>query len=96
MTDQNITDYVVPSDPETRRRIRQAVSEASDILTMIDGQRDTLKENKKHAKDELGVPTKIYNKMVRAFHKQKYSEIVADNEAFELFYGNIMEDPTTT
>lgn len=95
MTEENVSDYVVPSDPETRRKIRESVAEADKILTMIDGQKDALKENRQNAKDALGVPPKIYNKMVKAFHKHQYSMICADNEAFELFYGNIMEnDPS--
>jgi hypoxanthine phosphoribosyltransferase len=96
MTDQNITDYIVPSDPVVRQQIRAKVLEAVGLVDHIAGTRETIKAIRDTVKNDLGVPTKIFNQMVKATHKHKYSEMVADNEAFELFYGNIMEDSSTT
>lgn len=98
MTDQQNTDnsFTVPSDPEVRKRIRQAVAEASAQLQMISDRKEALKEIAKMAKDELEVPKRTFNKMVKAFHKQEYAAIVHDNEVFQTFYESIMEDASQT
>lgn len=84
--------FILPTDPEQRRKIRENVKEASDVMTMIVAQRDTLKNIKDRAVKELGVPKKILNKMIKAFHKQDFPTISQENEMFELFYENIIGD----
>lgn len=94
MTDE-ANDFTVPSDPEIRKRIRDAVAEASAQLQMIDDRKAVLKDIVDMAKTDLEVPKKIFNKMVKAFHKQVYQAMAHDNEVFQLFYENVMEDTTT-
>lgn len=86
-------DFTVPSDPEVRKRIRQAVAEASAQLQMIDDRKEALKAIVEMVKEDLEVPKKTFNKMVKAFHNQSYPAIVQENEVFQAFYDNIMEDP---
>ena len=89
MSDDNFT---VPTDPDIRKRIRQAVAEASAQLRMIEDRKEAIKDIVTMAKDDLSVPKRTFNKMVKAFHKQEYAAIVHENETFQLFYENIMED----
>ena len=89
---ETTNDFTVPSDPQTRKRIRQAVAEASAILQKIDDNKSALKDIGAMAKDDLGVPKRTFTKMVKTFHKQEYAAVVQDNEVFQLFYENIMED----
>lgn len=89
------SNFTVPADPELRRKIRDAVAEASNLMTMLEACREKLKEHKKAACDELEVPKKIFNKMVKAYHKQDYPITQQENEVFELFYENVMEDKSS-
>ena len=89
----NQNDFTVPQDPEVRKRIRQAVAEAAAVLAKIDLFKGSLKDIVTSAKDELEVPKKTFNKMVKAYHKNSYSTLKQDSEVFELFYETIMEDP---
>lgn len=88
--------FELPSDPELRRKIRELVKEAADIMTMIAAQREALKDAKARAVEELEVPKKILNKMIKAFYNQDFPLISQENEMFELFYENIIGDAVST
>ena len=93
MTEETETNFTVPSDPELRKRIRDAVAQASAVTQMIEDQKSALKDVVTFAKEELEVPKKIFTKMVKAFHQQSYPAMAQETEIFELFYETIMEDP---
>jgi Transcriptional regulator DsbA len=84
----------VPQDPEVRKSIRLAVAEASAVLKQVEDKKSLLKDIIDRAKDELGVPKKTFNKMVKAYHKQQYAAIIHENELFQTMYETVMEDPT--
>ena len=71
---------------------RDAVKEASDVMTMIDAQKDALKEIVDRVNEDLEVPKKIFNKMAKTFHKQSYQNVLNDDTTFQLFYETIIED----
>lgn len=91
---ENQNDFTVPQDPEVRKRIRQAVAEAAAILEKVELFKGSLKDIVTLAKDDLEVPKKTFNKMVKAYHKNSYPALKQESEVFELFYENIMEDAT--
>lgn len=84
----------VPQDPEIRKKIRECVDEASLALREVESKKALLKDIVDRANDELGVPKRTFNKMVKAFHKQQYTAIIHENELFQLYYENVMEDPS--
>lgn len=55
--------------PDQREALKGMVDEAVNFKYKIDGYNDLIAETKVRAKDELGIPTKIFNKMVNAVHK---------------------------
>jgi len=91
MSNEN-NDYTVPSDPAIRKRIRDAVSEASAVQQKIDDYKAALKDIVEVAKTDLEVPKKTFTKMVKTFHKQEYAAVRYDNEVFQEFYETVMED----
>lgn len=88
--------FELPSDPELRRKIREAVKEAADIMTMIAAQREALRDAKSRIVEELEVPKKILNKMIKAYYNQDFPAISQENEMFELFYENIIGETSST
>lgn len=94
MSEENNNEFILPSDPAVRKAIRDAVTEASNVLTMIEGQKEALKAIVSRVKEDLEVPKRTFNKMVKTFHKQEYAAVVHENEVFQVFYENIMEDKT--
>lgn len=74
---------------EELTKLKKGVREISDVMTMMDSQRDTLKSIIDELYDEIKIPKKIIRKVAKAYHKQNFSEQVVENEEFELFYEGI-------
>jgi hypothetical protein len=90
----SLDNYEVPQDPEIRKSIRNCIAEADAALSEIERKKENLKDIIDRAKDELGVPKKTFNKMVKAFHKQQFSAIIHENEVFQNYYEAVIEDAT--
>lgn len=72
--------------------LKKGLKELSDVMTMQEAQRDTLKEIINSVYDELKIPKKIIRKMAKTYHKSNYSEVVAEQEEFELLYEGIISE----
>jgi hypothetical protein len=92
MTDNS--EIALPSDPEVRNRIKQAVLEGSAAVQLIEDRKAAYNDIVKMVKDDLGLPKGTFKKMVKAYHKQQYAAIVHENEVFQVMYENIMETNT--
>jgi hypothetical protein len=68
------------------------MKELSDVMTMQEAQRDTLKEIINSVHEELKIPKKIIRKMAKTYHKKNYNEVVAEQEEFELLYEGIVTE----
>ena len=83
--------FIIPSNPADLKRIKDAVTEASNCLVRIDGERDELKTIADVMAEELDVPKAVFNKMVKVYHKASFDAEVAKNEDFQAFYETIMK-----
>jgi hypothetical protein len=90
MSDKEV-DFTVPSDPAVRKKIRDAIHEASGALQFIADKREFMKDIAAGVEEEYGVPKKVFNKMVKTFHKQSYAVVVQEDTQFQLFYENIVD-----
>lgn len=70
-------------------KLKKGIREMSDVMSMMDAQRDTLKSIIDELYDEVKIPKKIIRKLAKAYHKQNFSQQVVENEEFELFYEGI-------
>jgi hypothetical protein len=80
MTD-NIT---LPSDPIDRKKIKDAIIEASYVLDAIESKRDQLKDIIDVINSEYKLSKKILRKTIRIYHKQNYNEVCEENNELEL------------
>ena len=80
---------VVPSDPATQKRIKDALHEASAAMTRIEGERDFLKELIADLSKDTELPKPYLNKISRLYHKHNFSEVTADQEAVQELYEKI-------
>lgn len=78
------------SSPADRKKIRDALQEASNSLTRISAERDLIKEIVKELSENFELPKKQVNKMVRVYHKQSFSEEVAAQDEFEQLYEEVV------
>lgn len=83
------------SSPVDRKKIRDALQEASNSLTRISAERDLIKEIAADLSEKFELPKKQVNKMIRVYHKQSFSEEVAAQNEFEQLYEDVvnMQNP---
>lgn len=71
--------------------LKKGVKELSDVYTMQEAQRETVKSIIDELYEELKLPKKLIRKISKTFHKQNFSEVVAENQEFELFVEGIVD-----
>lgn len=84
------------SNPADRKKIRDAMNEASASMTRIEAERDLIKEIAKDISEQYQLPKKVVNKMIRVYHKQNFNEEVASHSEFETLYEEITSNPNQT
>lgn len=72
--------------------LKKGLSELSDVMTMMDSQKEVLKGVIDSLFEELKIPKKLIRKMAVTYHKKNYSEVTAENEEFELLYEGIISN----
>ena len=79
------------SSEADRKKLLDAIRESSNSLTRMDGEKDFIKEATKKVCDDLKLPKRIVNRLVKVYHRQNYDEEVAVHEQFEQLYETIVK-----
>lgn len=79
------------SNPEDKKKIKQALVEISDSMTRIDAEKDLIKDIIQDTADNFKLPKKYLNKMARIYHKQNFSKEQQETEELETLYMNVVE-----
>lgn len=79
---------------EDRKKVHNALVEASNSLTRIDAERDLIKNIINDTSKNFQIPKKTIKKLVRVYHKQNFSEEVATHEEFENLYETVTKTNT--
>lgn len=85
------------SNPEDRKRIRNALEEISNSMTRIEAERDLIKEIKAELLEEYKplLSRKQISKMAKVYHNQSFEAEVATHEEFEALYEEITGNPAS-
>lgn len=81
-----MSNVIIPSDPQTKQTLLNALKEMSNSMTRIDSEKDLMKEIVEEVSDKTEVPKKYINKLARIYHKQNISEVKAENDDLETLY----------
>lgn len=84
-------EFVMPSTEKEVLQIQNAIKEASNSKTRIEGENDNIKSIKEILKEELGMPPKLFNQMLKAYHKSAFDEQISEAEAFEETYRKVFK-----
>jgi len=79
---------------EERKGLKGMVVEADRCLLEIDFQRDALKDIGESAEETFGVKKKVFNKMVRAYHKHDFTDIQSEHDTLEYLYEAVINGST--
>lgn len=81
----------IPSDPHTRKLIRDTLKDISNLKTMMAAQADTIKEAIKGASERHDIPKKYMERMVNVFHAGTYEKQEQEHDEFTTLYESIVE-----
>jgi hypothetical protein len=85
---------VAMSNPVDRKKVVDALTEISNSMTRIAAERDLIKEIINEKSEEFQLDKKIFRRMAKVFHKDSFSEEVAESSEFEVLYENIVQVTT--
>jgi hypothetical protein len=80
------------SSPTDRQKIKKMLGEISGSMTRMEAERDLIRETIKTMSDEFQLPKKTLSRMAKVYHKQNYSQEVAEHEEFEDLYEMIVQE----
>lgn len=84
-------DFVLPSSPADRKKIKDAIYEISGQMQQIADKRSNITDTKKWLKEEFGLPPKITGKMAKTVFDANYAEVQQESTVFELAFENLFE-----
>jgi len=87
-----VTDVILPSNPKDRQKLRGMLGEVENCLIRMDSEREAKNEIVEEASTQFSIPKKLINKLARTMHKHNYSEMVTEDEMFQLLYEGVLEE----
>ena len=84
-----MSNVIIPSSDEDRKRIRGAMEEISNSYTRTEAERDFVKEAINNLSEDVDIPKNILRKMARIFHKQNMADVVSEVEDIEALMESI-------
>jgi hypothetical protein len=81
------------SNPEDRKKIKNALTEISDSMTRMEAERDLIKDIVNDVVDNFKLPKKYVNKMARIYHKQNFQTEQQETEELEALYITVVNPP---
>ena len=80
---------VVPSSPEDKKKIRQALQEISDSLTRMEAERDLIEDILQTVEDNYKIKKKYTRRLAKVFHKQNFNQVQRDQQDLETLYESV-------
>ena len=80
---------IVPSSPEDKKKIRQALQEISDSLNRMEAERDLIKDILQTVEDNYKIKKKYTRRLAKVFHKQNFNQVQQDQQDLETLYESV-------
>lgn len=78
-------------DENQLKSIRDALSEISNEMTIIDSHKEAIKDVVDALYDNFKIPKKVLRRMAKTHHKQSFQEEVTEDNEFEALYIGMTE-----
>jgi hypothetical protein len=78
-------------DENQLKSIRDALSEISNEMTVIDSHKEAIKDVIDALYDNFKIPKKVLNRLAKTHHKQSFQEEVTEDSEFEALYLGLSE-----
>ena len=90
MSAADLAQVIVPTNPEDLKKIKAALTQISDTMTIIEGHRGVISDDLKSISETYDLPAKFVRKMARAYHTQTFKKEVQEMEDFQVLYEQVM------
>jgi hypothetical protein len=88
--DKEPVGFVMPSSPEDRKKIMDAMNEISAAMTRKEGESSYIKETINDLYDKFKIPKKMLNRFARDNHKSNFREGLSVDSDYETFVGTLV------
>jgi hypothetical protein len=78
-------------DENQLKSIRDALSEISNEMSVIDSHKEAIKDIVEVLYDNFKIPKKVLRRMAKTHHKQSFQEQVTEDNEFEALYLGMTE-----
>lgn len=85
----NVVEYPVLNDPKILAKVKGVCQDISNVMTMIEASRSTIKAHIDNLAEEIDIPKKLIRQMSRTYHRQTFETEVQEKDAFEQTYGKV-------
>jgi hypothetical protein len=85
-----MSNVIIPTSDEDKKRIKDCIIEISNAKTMMESQRDFIKEAINSCVEDVDIDKKHLRKMAEIYHKQNLLEVVGEVEDVEALYEGVM------
>jgi|TARA_R110000744_G_scaffold120740_2_gene224971 CBS-domain-containing membrane protein len=82
---------IIPSSPADRKTIKDAMTEISNSMVRIEGEKAYIKEAIEELNDKVDIDKKYLNKLARVYHKQTLAQATAEMEDLEALYESCLK-----
>ena len=79
------------SNPADKDKLLKLLKTCSDSLARAEAEKELIREEVKEICQQLELPKRLVNRMVKVYHKQNYDEEVATHEQFETLYETVVK-----
>lgn len=81
-----MSNVIIPSSPEDRKKILEAMKEYSNSMTRIEAEKDFQKDVLDKIQEDFELPKKYMRKVASIYHKQNLTEVVGEVSDVEDLY----------
>lgn len=81
-----MSNVIIPSSPEDRKKVQDALREYSNSLTRIEAEKDFQKDVLDRLETDFELPKKYMRKVATIYHKQNLTEVVGQVNDIEDLY----------
>jgi|TARA_R110002074_G_scaffold318575_2_gene488931 hypothetical protein len=85
-----MSNVIIPTSDADKKRIKECVLEIANAKTMMDAQREFIKEAVNSCAEDVEIDKKHLKKMADIYHKQNLLEVVGAVEDVEALYESVM------
>ncbi len=86
----------IPSNPVDAKKIAAVIHDISNAMTMIEAQRDYIKESKKALKDDWDIPLDVIGTMIKLYHAQSSDEYFSKQDDLQALYDTLFSHHQNT